>query len=347
MTTKVIPKPDVPVLDPANGLMAKEWYDFFNPPPAPLPSPRDLRVYAQPAAGKVALLEDYGLKGDYLINGSFNASYTDNTPLWNAVMANATRGDTFILPVGPNGQGYAGFNNVPDQLPAETTLQGHGRVTSGLVRAFNPGGGSFAPFLTFDVHTTIRDLFVFSGLGTHGGFAISRVATNANDAAQDTHIENVVVSGLGALSDNDFTAALVIDSTLGAPNFGSRSINAHGCFLSRYTGWGLKVAGMNGCNFTDIDFAANTPGFTGLDLYVTGAINQHNNSCIFSGGSLDNVRAEFASACVFTTGATALIDVFSTCSGLLFLCGAVSVAPSLAAGTLSSVIANKTIYSSA
>jgi hypothetical protein len=233
-------------------------------------------------------------------------------------------------------------------LPNDCKLKGYGRSGGGLVRMSNPGAGIGTPFIDVGLRTVVEDLMVWCGPGTQGGIALSRNATNADNAAQDNVIRNVFITGFGSYGPEtgSWYCGLSLDSTLGEPNYGSRSCVIDGLAVHRYTDFGIILAGHNAGTFSNMDLEASVPGFVGIDLYVNGAANQTTNVCYFSGGSLDKLLVRYTNSSYFAAGAIGAITVDATCTGILMDAGAVAGVPTLN-GTAIRVQANKNTYSSA
>lgn len=285
---------------------------------------------AWPATSRVCNLGDFGLVGDYLTNGAFTPNPTDNYAAWNEVMSHATPGDTFIIPNGPNGQCFMGTSGAI-VLPNDCKLRGWGRGVGGIVRMNNPGLGNDPAFIDIGLRTTVEDLRVWCGPGQEGGIALKRHATSANDAAQVNVIRNVFITGFGDFGPDSgaWYAGISIDSTLGAPNYGSRSCAIQGAHVHRYRTFGIKLAGQNAGTFSDLDLEASIPDFAGWDLYLTGSASQQTNICNISGGSLDRVLLQYTNACHFSAGSLGLVSIDATCTSNKFDAGFISLTPTM------------------
>jgi hypothetical protein len=218
-----------------------------------------------------------GMKNDYLIGGSYNPAFTDNTPIWNAIVSEMQEGDTLLLP--PR---YCAFRSSPMPVPNGIHVDSMG-AKSCLIRCYQPGWDTEI-FITVAQQDSITDsVELFAGDETFGGVAIGRSASCPEDCPQRVVLRNIVTSHFG---NGRWYGGCMIDGINGAPHYGSRvhtlsDCTFHSVGVADKGGFGLMLKGVNAVGVTNLLIASFDPMVWGL--WIIGTKDQPSNSVCVSG----------------------------------------------------------------
>lgn len=253
------------------------------------------------------VMEEYGIVGDYLIDGSGNPHPTDNVKAWNAIMARAKAGDSLYLP-----SGHIMFNNHMAALPDGVRLVGAGS-TSGLVRNFSTQG----VFLLYGAsYCTVERVSLFAAHGTSGGILIGHIATDWTNCTYRAVLRDVVTSAFG---NGTYDFGCRFDGNNGYPHYGSRALVIDG-FLAGANCTvvsGLFLGGVNGISATNVMIAGGIWG-----LWMCGTADNTCNSNHISGPlncsiltySCNNMTVDAAALGVVRTDNNSVTNTFNCCS---------------------------------
>jgi hypothetical protein len=219
-------------------------------------------------ASRVFYLDEMGMVGDALINGSINAAAKDNAPAWNAAMAAAKYGDEYIMPAG-----YSGFKSRPATFPSQCRLVGRGAYSS-FVKNYNSPLDEV--FLRIgNSYPNLERLHFYQGYGFTGGTAWGHIASPGSDL-YGLVARDITVSCFNTKWRN----GVVIENRSGTPNYGTRSIYIDHLFIAAGVegGFGLKLSGIEGGG--SIDKLA----LSGSTLILHGDPDSRNSLLRISGG---------------------------------------------------------------
>ena len=164
---------------------------------------------------RIFYLEDYGLNGDALIGGEWNAKFTDNAPLWNAIIERAQPFDEYVCP-----PGYMGFKSKPLMFPDYCKLSGRGAF-AGLVKCYTPEDPTEFFFEVGPQYVTLERLILYQGAGQSLGRAFGRVATGAGGGLYGLVARDITISSFG---DAKWRDAVVLDGTKETKLYGARTL---------------------------------------------------------------------------------------------------------------------------
>lgn len=127
-------------------------------------------------------------------------SSDDSTTAWNASITRAINGNDKVVHL--YGCTYH-FYSAPVPISHGIEVQGQGMYTTYLERDYSPGHGCAATACEFistvDIGETIKDLAIFAGRGTSGGWGLHAISSDARKG-NDVTLDNVYISGYGTYS---------------------------------------------------------------------------------------------------------------------------------------------------
>lgn len=277
------------------------------------------------------------MAGDFIIAGSLNPTPTDNAPPWNALIAAALPGDTYVLPVG-----YSGFNSAPSTLPdGQIKVIGSGGVST-LIKNYNSGGTDF--FIRMGLNDChVENVCLTQGFAKTGGVAIGRVA-GPTDAIEGPYLVNVQTS---SLDSGGWHGGVWLGGATGPVSFGGRRPMLTNLLLHSVgepdgaaAGWGLRLDGLNASQITGVDIVPavdiGATVFPGVWLVGDPARNYENvmnisgcfncdltmqavNNCIVLAANIPtlNIDADCSSCLVISATNTSATNIGTNCHTLL------------------------------
>lgn len=271
--------------------------------------------------------------GDYLVGpdapyaGNVNTSFTDNTPLWNAIMAAAQPGETIIIP-----PGYCGFASKPNPIPDYVKVVGSGSV-SGLVKSYAPASNDEFFITTGASYCTVENLFLMQATGYQTGTAIGRVAANTSDASYRTILRNVFVTFFGT---GMWYGAININGAAGAANYGTRAHVIDNCVL-KASCYGLLLIAANACQAPGLVVAMKDA--SGVGLWVIGVTNNPSTNFYADGPLQCHIRLGGVHSSVINGAAASVVEIDSACVGVTVNAAYLGSTPTMA-GSNNHVFAN-------
>jgi hypothetical protein len=269
-------------------------------------------------ANHVCYADQFGMVADYLTGpylGALNPNFTDNTPAWNAIMANASPGDTIVMPAG-----YCGFKSKPAPIPDFVKVIGSGSI-SALVKCYN----SIAIediFITIGVfYCTVEDLIIMCGDGFINGVGIGRVATSAADAPYRARLSNINVS---YLNTGMWYGAVKISGQNGQLNYGTRSHVIHDCVL-RASYYGLQLTAANGCKATGLTVVMKDT--TGWGVWLIGVPNNPTTDFYCDGTLETSILCYSTLTSMFNCAVVNQVDLDANCIGVTVNAGYLTGTP--------------------
>lgn len=280
-----------------------------------------------PFPNHICFADQYGMKGDYLTAG---ASYTDNTPAWNAIMTQATAGDTIVLP-----PGYGGFKSQPMPFPDFVKVQGAGAV-SALVRCHAPKSGEEIFIRPGVQWATLEDVQIFSADGFTGGVGVGRVASNANDCAYKTTLRNVHVT---TFNTGKWLGGCKFSGEFGAPHYGTR-MHVLDDVQFRASSYGLQLVGAGAVEVSKIIVPEAS-----WAIWLISTTNNPTNNCQFSGRLEGNILSQGAITSLFDHAVVNSVNIDNNSSGITVRAAYLNNTP-VVNGTNNHVTANGNTWNS-
>ena len=147
---------------------------------------QEARIWAQPATGKTCYLEDYGV----------DPAAGDNATAINTVIANATKGDSLLLPPTTSGNPYIKMGSPFSPIPGGVVLSGRrGNIYTCVYRNYSPANPDevFIPIAN-DFSATVEAMTIRAKAGTSGGIAVGHIAS-ATTAPQSAKLKDLTIDG--------------------------------------------------------------------------------------------------------------------------------------------------------
>ncbi len=261
-------------------------------------------------------MEEYGVVATATANP--NPTPNGNAAAIAAIYANASKGDTLILP-----PGYTMISSVIPALPSYVQLVGCG-PQSNLVRGFSQGEGDI--FVRMGAQdSAVRNLTIFTAEGCTGGWAVGREAQNVTDSVDHLVIDNVETS---RFQTGTWYGAAKLCAVKGAPNYGARRLMVNDLICGSCTYVGLWLGAVNDVSVKGIVLGAGNP-FPTWGLWCVGVENNPCNLIKAEGPMNNSILLYRTNASMFTGACMAkvLIDIYSASNQ--FICGFLSEPPTL------------------
>jgi hypothetical protein len=283
----------------------------------------------------ICYADQYGMVGDFVVgtnpySGAVNPAFTDNTPAWNTIMANASAGDTIVLP-----PGYCGFKSRPNPPPDFVKVTGAGSFT-GLVRNYAVSSQEEIFIDTGVQWTVFENLLIQCASGFSGGVAIGHVASSPATASYGTRMHKVTVAYFTA--DSMFYGGCKISGEFGTLNYGTRAHTLDDCQF-RATYYGLQATACNALRATNIicpTGTANPP----YGIWMVGVTNNPCTETYVDGTGECSILCYNTKTSVFemsTLLSAPILD--NNCSGVTITAAYMNGTPSLG-GSNNHVFAN-------